>query len=425
MPITLEPRSETWGRNQTAERYRCVRDATVALTVGLEPEDQAIQSMPDASPTKWHLAHTAWFFETFLLGPHAPGYRVFDPGFGYLFNSYYEAVGTRHPRAERGLLSRPTARSVLEYRAHVDRAIAAWIADAPAEAFAKAEAILELGLQHEQQHQELIVTDIKHALARNPEMPVYRPMLPRVAQASAPLTWIACDGGLVEIGHAGNGFAFDNESPRHKVYVAPFRLASRAVTCGEFAAFIDDDGYRRADFWLSEAWAAVNQRGWTAPLYWRDTGGERRIVTLAGERLLDPSEPVCHVSFFEADAYAKWAGARLPTEAEWELVAAGSPIAGNFLESGHLHPVAATAQQPAQLFGDVWEWTASSYQPYPGFRPPAGAIGEYNGKFMSSQMVLRGGSCATPTGHVRATYRNFFYPDARWQFSGIRLAGDA
>jgi ergothioneine biosynthesis protein EgtB len=280
-------------------------------------------------------------------------------------------------------------------------------------------------LQHEQQHQELVVTDIKHVLSRNPEMPVYRPRLPRPVGGVPPLDWLSCDGGLVEIGHAGAGFAFDNEGPRHKVYVAPFRLASRPVTSGEFAAFIADGGYRRAEFWLSEAWAKLAERNWEAPLYWQGREGDWRIVTLAGTRPLDEHEPVCHVSYFEADAYAKWAGARLPTEAEWELVAARHPAAGNFLEDGHFHPVAATSQCPAQLYGDVWEWTASSYAPYPGFRIPAGAIGEYNGKFMSSQMVLRGGSCATPEGHVRATYRNFFYPDARWQFSGIRLAEDA
>ncbi|HUN51262.1 MAG TPA: ergothioneine biosynthesis protein EgtB [Candidatus Sulfotelmatobacter sp.] len=427
MQLTLEPRSETIGRREAAEAFQRIRGATVGLTAGLEAEDQAIQSMPDTSPTKWHLAHTSWFFETFLLGPHAPGYRPCHADYGYLFNSYYEAVGSRHPRPERGLLSRPTVREVLGYRAHVDAAMAAWIADAPPAVFAAAAAILELGLQHEQQHQELIVTDIKHVLSRNPAMPVFRPMLPRPVDEAAPVTWLACDGGLIEIGHAGvgAGFAFDNEGPRHKVYVAPFRLASRAVTAGEFAAFVADGGYRRADLWLSEAWATINERAWQAPLYWQGKEGDWRIVTLGGTRPLDPAEPVCHVSYFEAAAFAKWAGARLPTEAEWEVAAARQPVVGNFLEAGHFHPIAAKAQAPAQLFGDVWEWTASSYAPYPGYRVPPGAIGEYNGKFMSSQMVLRGGSCATPDGHVRATYRNFFYPTARWQFSGVRLAHDA
>jgi ergothioneine biosynthesis protein EgtB len=425
MQVSAELKNTIAAREDAAERFRRVRACTAALTAGLEPEDQAIQPMPEASPTKWHLAHTSWFFETFLLGPHAPGYRPYDAGFGYLFNSYYEAVGKRHPRPERGLLSRPTAREVLAYRDHVDRAMRAWIENAPAAVFAAASAMLELGLQHEQQHQELIVTDLKNVLSRNPAMPVFRPMLPRPVAEAAALDWHVCDGGLAEIGHAGGGFAFDNEGPRHKIYVAPFRLASRPVTSGEFAAFIADGGYRRPEFWLSEAWAAIGERNWDAPLYWQGTPGDWRVVTLGGTRPLDETEPVCHVSYFEADAYAKWAGARLPTEAEWELVAALRPVVGNFLESGHFHPIAAKPQHLAQLFGDVWEWTASSYSPYPGYRAPAGAIGEYNGKFMSSQMVLRGGSCATPDGHVRATYRNFFYPDARWQFSGIRLAHDA
>lgn len=310
MQVTLEARSENIGRANAADAFQRVRGTTIALTAGLEAEDQAIQSMPDASPTKWHLAHTSWFFETFLLAPHAPGYRPYDAGFGYLFNSYYEAVGKRHPRPERGLLSRPTAREVMAYRAHVDRAVAAWIADAPTSSFATASDILELGLQHEQQHQELVVTDIKHVLSRNPDMPVFRPMLPRPVGEVAALDWLACDGGLVEIGHAGMGFAFDNEGPRHRVYVAPFRLASRPVTAGEFAAFIADGGYRRPEFWLSEAWAKLGERNWEAPLYWQGRQGDWQIATLAGARPLDESEPVCHVSYFEADAYAKWAGAR-------------------------------------------------------------------------------------------------------------------
>ncbi|HYM30524.1 MAG TPA: ergothioneine biosynthesis protein EgtB [Candidatus Cybelea sp.] len=420
MQVSPEPTTAGAARENLARRFKHIRDATVALTEGLEPEDLVIQSMPDASPTKWHLAHTTWFFETFILTAHAPGYDVFDPTFGYLFNSYYEAVGARHPRAERGLLSRPTTRRIIDYRAHVDAAATMWLERASDNAFAAARDVFVLGLHHEQQHQELIVTDLKHALARHPEMPVYRTDVARPSAAAAPLTWSEHEGGVREIGHDGAGFAFDNEGPRHKAYVAPFRIANRLVTCGEYAAFIDDDGYRRPEFWHSEGWAAVQARGWTAPLYWRG----RDIITLSGARARDAAEPVCHVSWYEASAFAKWAKARLPTEAEWEVAAGDVPVAGNLLDAGHWHPVPAASAAARQIYGDVWEWTASPYVPYPGFREPPGAIGEYNGKFMASQMVLRGGSCATPEGHIRPTYRNFFYPDARWQFSGIRLASD-
>jgi ergothioneine biosynthesis protein EgtB len=429
------PRRAYSHREDLAQRYALVRRQSLTLTDGLEPEDMTVQSMPDASPTKWHLAHTSWFFETFILAPHHSGYRPFDPSSAYLFNSYYEAVGPRHPRPERGMLSRPTVRQILHYRSHVDAAIAALLANGDSKTLATLQPLIELGLHHEQQHQELLVTDIKTVLARQYEMPILRPSGPELVGAPNALGWQDFDGGLVEIGHdaigAMGGFAFDNESPRHKTYLRPFRLADRPVSNGEYLAFIADGGYRTAHHWLSEGWAAVNAQAWQAPLYWqRQDDGRWTIRTLNGERPLDPAEPVCHVSYYEADAYAAWAGKRLPTEAEWEIAAQGVPVAGNMMDSGRLHPrAAAPAGQDApsglrQMFGDVWEWTRSAYLPYPGFRAPEGAIGEYNGKFMSGQMVLRGGSCATPAGHVRSSYRNFFPPAARWQFSGIRLAED-
>jgi ergothioneine biosynthesis protein EgtB len=404
-----------------------VREVSLALIVGLAPEDQVVQTMPDVSPTKWHLAHTTWFFETFLLQPAAPGYRVHDPIYGYLFNSYYEAVGARPPRAARGLLSRPTVGEILRYRAAVDDAVREWLAGVDEPRLAAAAPVIELGLHHEQQHQELLLTDIKHVLSQNPDMPVYRPAAPVTRGDIRSRGWLRSEGwfdhagGIAEIGHRGAAFAFDNESPRHRQYLQPFRLADRLVTCGRYLEFIRDDGYRRPELWLSDGWAAVNQQGWTAPLYWaeREDGGFD-ILTLNGRRPLDPAEPVVHVSFYEAEAFAAWAGHRLPTEAEWEVIAGGRPVAGTFLDAGTYHPTG----EGGHLFGDAWVWTRSAYQPYPGFRAPEGAIGEYNGKFMSGQMVLRGGSCVTPDGHVRSTYRNFFPPGARWQFTGIRLAAD-
>jgi len=407
-----------------AARYDAVRRASVALAAPLTPEDCALQSMPDASPVKWHLAHTTWFFETFVLEPHAPRYAPFDAQFRVLFNSYYNAVGEKHPRPERGLISRPDLARVLAYRAAVDAAIHELFARPLAPALA---ALLDLGLHHEQQHQELILTDVKHLFSANPLKPAYRPRWPLNTVSPQPMTWLSYQGGLHDFGHRGEGFAFDNEGPVHRAFVAPFELASRPVTHGEFAAFVADGGYRRPELWLSLGWDTVVARGWRAPLYWieRDAG-RFSTFTLHGMADIDPHTPVTHVSYFEADAYARWAGARLPTEYEWELVARDAPIEGNFAESGAMHPLPLSdppqSGVPAQLFGDVWEWTSSSYAPYPGYRPAAGAIGEYNGKFMCGQYVLRGGSCATPANHVRATYRNFFPPDARWQFSGIRLA---
>jgi ergothioneine biosynthesis protein EgtB len=408
-----------------AARFGAVRAATERLAEPLSPEDTTAQSMPDASPVKWHLAHTSWFFETFVL-ESVPGYRPLDPAYRVLFNSYYHSVGEQYFRPERGLITRPGLAEVRAYRAHVDAACLALLARgalSPGQC-----AVLELGLQHEQQHQELILTDLEHLLAKNPLHPVYRSRPPEDLPGAAPaLAWHAYPPGLREIGHAGPGFAFDNEGPRHRVYVHAFALASRPVTNGEYLAFMAERGYERPELWLSDGWAAVCANGWRAPLYWQERDGAFWQFTLAGLREVAPAEPVAHVSAYEADAYARWAGARLPTEAEWEVVAADAEVAGNFVESDRLHPApaAGAGDGPLQLFGDVWEWTSSAYAPYPGYRPPAGALGEYNGKFMANQLVLRGGSCATPGSHIRASYRNFFHPDARWQWSGIRLARDA
>jgi len=406
------------------ERYRNVRAATEALAAPLSAEDCAIQSMPDASPVKWHLAHTGWFFETFVLAPHLRGYTLRDPAFRMLFNSYYNAVGDKHPRPRRGLLSRPSLEAVRDYRAHVDRGMEELLGDGRAAGLAP---LIELGLNHEQQHQELVLTDVKHMLSCNPLRPAYAPKpAPRGEAAGAAPDWVEFAEGLVEIGHDGSGFAFDNETPRHREYLGRRALATRPVTNTEYAAFIADGGYRRAELWLSEGWDWVNANAIAAPLYWEGGAPGREAFTLHGVLPLPDDAPVCHVSLFEADAYARWAGARLPTEAEWEVAAALTPIEGHFAEDGWFEPRAARAGSgpSRQLFGDVWEWTQSAYAPYPGFRPAGGAIGEYNGKFMCNQYVLRGGSCATPRSHVRPSYRNFFPASARWQFSGLRLARD-
>jgi ergothioneine biosynthesis protein EgtB len=409
------------GAAERVRRYLQVRRATIALAEPLSPEDAMVQSMPDASPAKWHLAHTTWFFETFALAALRPGRAPFHPSYGYLFNSYYEAAGPRQPRPQRGLLSRPSLDEVLRYRAQVDDAMAEALDHGVPPAIAD---VVELGLHHEQQHQELLVTDVKHALAQNPLRPAYRSAPPaRAAGPTQPLAWIERPAGVHALGAGPEGFAFDNERPRHAVLVTDHALASRPVTAGEWLAFMDAGGYRRPELWMSDGWAAASRQGWDAPLHWLAEGGGWHQFTLGGVRPVDEAEPVAHVSWFEADAYARWAGARLPTEAEWELAASGAAPEGTFLEDGRLHPRAAAAGGGLrQLLGDVWEWTASAYAPYPGFRPLAGALGEYNGKFMVSQLVLRGGSCATPRSHIRASYRNFFYPDARWQFSGVRLA---
>ncbi|MDP3659805.1 ergothioneine biosynthesis protein EgtB [Phenylobacterium sp.] len=403
-------------------RYRGVRENSLRLVAGLSAEDQLAQSMPDASPAKWHLAHTTWFFETFLLTPNLPGYAPFDPAYMYLFNSYYEAIGDRQPRPERGLLTRPSLDEVLAYRAHVDAGMERLLS---ADDAAAAE-LLELGLAHEEQHQELILMDILHLFDRSPLKPAYAPgALSPDLRAPLALGFAAFEGGLVEIGHAGDGFAFDNESPRHRTYLEPFRLAERLTTNAEWMAFMEDGGYARAELWLSDGWDQVRAEGWRAPLYWREGPQGWQVMGLHGLHAVDLNAPVAHVSFYEAEAYATWAGARLPTEAEWEHAAQGLPAHGNFLGAGRLTPMAAPRSAGLQqMFGDLWEWTRSAYSPYPGFRPPAGAVGEYNGKFMSGQFVLRGGACVTPDGHTRASYRNFFHPHQRWMFSGVRLAKD-
>jgi len=382
--------------------------------------------MPDVSPTKWHLAHVSWFFETFLLAPHLAGYEPIDPTYAFLFNSYYNGVGPQFSRPARGHLSRPTVAEVLAYRAWVDRGMERLLARMDTEPAGALASLVELGLNHEQQHQELILTDIKYNLAVNPLHPVYHAVdLPRGA-ATAPIEWRELRGGLVPIGYDGAAFAFDNEGPRHTVYLHPFRLAGRPTTNGEYLEFIDAGGYRTPESWLSEGWRVVQERGWQAPLYWERHGEAWWTQTLSGFVPVDLHAPVTHVSYYEADAYARWRGRRLPTEPEWEHAAADAPVRGHLQERGIFHPLPVATDEPlAQLFGDVWEWTQSAYAPYPGYRAVPGAIGEYNGKFMVSQLVLRGGSCVTPASHIRASYRNFFPPDARWQFSGIRLAEDA
>jgi ergothioneine biosynthesis protein EgtB len=403
--------------------YQAVRGRTVALAAPLSPEDQLVQSMADASPTKWHLAHTSWFFETFVLGPHAGGYRAFDPRFGFLFNSYYEALGTRVERSQRGLLSRPSLAEVHDYRSRVDEAVARLMKAGQA-----SETVLgtiELGLHHEQQHQELILTDIKHALGSQPHRPSYHNPTDgrgeRPTQSLPAPAFRSFAEGIVWLGHQGDGFAFDNEGPRHRRFLRGFALADRPVTCAEYRAFMHDGGYQRAELWLSDGWQQNQREGWHAPLYWEPRDGDWALFTLAGPRAVVDAEPVVHVSFYEADAFARWAGARLPTEEEWEHAATNVPVSGHFADDDLFHPGPA---RPG-MFGDVWQWTQSPYSPYPGYRAPVGAIGEYNGKFMCNQMVLRGGSCLTPAGHLRASYRNFFSPGTRWQATGIRLARDA
>ena len=412
------------------DAFQRVRQQTTALVAPLEVEDQVAQSMPDASPAKWHLAHTSWFFETFVLGRKECDYSPARPEYRELFNSYYLGVGPRHSRPERGLLSRPTVAEIGAYRRTVDEAMleafAAGLAPEAAE-------LTTLGIHHEQQHQELLLTDLKHLFSKNPLKPAYRkePDAPRESAPTPPLRFLSFPGGALPFGHDGSGFAFDNETPRHTRLIEPFRLASRLVTNGEYLEFIEEGGYRDASLWLSDGWEARVAGGWEAPLYWERGEGAWREFTLAGLAPLAPETPVSHVSYFEADAFARWREARLPTEFEWEAAAAGRPLEGSFVENGRLHPAPAPADgarpgspDPVQLFGDAWEWTASAYLPYPRYRPAAGAVGEYNGKFMSGQMVLRGGSCLTPASHLRATYRNFFRPDARWQAAGIRIARD-
>jgi len=406
-----------------SHRYRQVRDLTEALAAPLSPEDQCVQSMPDASPTKWHRAHVTWFFETFVLRPNLAGYEPVNGEYEYLFNSYYEAVGERQPRAQRGLITRPNNTAVTDYRRRVDEAMLEFI-DSVVAHRPELRELIELGLQHEQQHQELLLMDIKHALSQNRIDSAYVDLPGLPSGEFGEQGWIVHPGGLVEVGHDGQGFHFDNEGPRHQTMVQPHRLADRLVTAGEWLEFMGAGGYDDHSHWLSDGWFAVQRRSWNAPLYWFRSDDQWMMHTLHGPRPVDPAEPVVHVSYYEADAFARWAGARLPTEFEWEAHASALPVVGNQLSSRALHPTAATGHGLRQMFGDVWEWTASAYAPYPRFAAPAGAVGEYNGKFMIDQQVLRGGACVTPDGHIRSTYRNFFPTGARWMFSGVRLADD-
>jgi ergothioneine biosynthesis protein EgtB len=412
-------------RDEVLRRYSQVRARTEALVEPLSAEDMLVQSMPDASPSKWHLAHTTWFFEEFVLARFEPGHKWQDERWRVLFNSYYEAAGPRHPRPARGVLSRPALAEVRAWRARIDERMTALLRTAGPEALA----VALLGTHHEEQHQELILTDITHALAQNSLRPAYARADHAPPSATAPpLEWVEIGEQLASMGHDGRGFAFDNEGPRHRVFVERCRIASRLVTNAEYARFVDDGGYERPELWLSDGWAAVREHGWSAPLYWEAPETSRQAFSLRGVQPLDLAAPVTHVSFFEADAYARWAGHRLPTEAEWEVAAATAPVDGNFLESRRLEAAPAGARGPGglcQMFGDAWEWTASAYLPYPKFRTAEGALGEYNGKFMSGQMVLRGGSCLSPREHLRPSYRNFFPPWTRWQMSGVRLASDA
>jgi ergothioneine biosynthesis protein EgtB len=410
-----------------ADRYQSVRRQTEALCAPLEIEDYVVSTMSDVSPTKWHLAHTSWFFETFVLAPFDDAYVSPNPRYSFLFNSYYVQAGERHCRAKRGIVTRPTVREVFEYRAHVDEYMARLLRDVGADPRHPAAPLIELGLHHEQQHQELLVTDIKHVFWMNPLRPAYRAPLAPSAHASDPVSWLPVATGVHRIGHdveSITDFAFDNESPAHRVFLDGCEIASRLVTNAEYLEFMQDGGYRRPELWLSNGWATVGERRWAAPMYWERDGDEWIEFTLSGNHPVRATDPVCHVSYFEADAFARWAGARLPTEAEWEVAARSAPIDGTFVDSGRMHPAPAPRDGSGftQLYGDVWQWTQSPYVAYPGYAPSAGAIGEYNGKWMCDQWVLRGASCATPRSHARATYRNFFPSDARWQFTGVRLA---
>jgi ergothioneine biosynthesis protein EgtB len=411
------------------EQFRQVRDFSTRLCRTLEPEDYVVQSMPDVSPTKWHLAHTSWFFETFVLKVWMQRYRSEVPQYAYLFNSYYNAAGDMHRRDLRGLISRPTVTETYRFRESIDQCVIKLIEDADDALLTELEPVLTLGVHHEQQHQELLVTDIKHVFSQNPLYPVFQPNAAEPETGKiAPQHFVEFDEAIVMIGHDGAGFSYDCEGPRHRALVPAFSLSNRLITNGEYLAFMEAGGYARPEFWLSIGWTTVNEQRWRAPLYWVQRDGAWWNFTLSGFRPVNESEPVTHVSYFEADAYANWDGARLPTEFEWEHAANDLPIEGNFVEAQSFHPAPAASTNVEnallQMFGDVWEWTRSAYLPYPGYRAVPGALGEYNGKFMCNQMVLRGGSCATSHSHIRSTYRNFFQPEKRWQFTGIRLARD-
>jgi ergothioneine biosynthesis protein EgtB len=412
-------------RGMLAERFKKVRSFSEFLCQPLEKEDYVIQSMPDVSPSKWHLAHTAWFFEAFILSKAIKNYKSIHPQYSYLFNSYYVQMGERFRRDMRGHISRPTVDEVYRYRRYIDEQMLSFLATCSEDMFSVYSPLVEIGLNHEQQHQELILTDIKHVFSCNPLNPVYRFINRPDPQEGLIKEWKEFDEGIMEIGADGESFSYDNERPRHRKYLHDFMLSSGLVTNHEYIAFIEDNGYNRPDLWLSDGFDTVQKERWDAPLYWQKIDGEWYYFTLSGLEKVKMHEPVCHVSFYEADAYARWKGRRLPTEEEWETAAPGE-ISGNFAEEMFFHPAASWSELAGftQIYGDVWEWTGSAYLSYPGFKTPDGALGEYNGKFMSGQMILRGGSCATSSTHIRRTYRNFFQPDKRWQFTGIRLASD-
>jgi len=423
--LQLDDRVSSTARDALIPAYQRIRKDSELICTPLETEDYCIQTMPDVSPAKWHLAHTSWFFETFLLIPFLKNYRCFNPAFDHLFNSYYLTHSQPFSRPARGWLSRPTVAEIVQYRTAVDEAMIELINSAPDNRWQEIEALTVLGLNHEQQHQELMLTDLKHIFAQNPIRPRYRELPLPSANELTEISWLPVDQGIHEAGHYTHGFGYDNEFPRHRIFLQAFALASRPISNAEYLEFIEDGGYRHPALWLSDGWASLQTNDWQAPLYWEQRDNEWWHMTLGGMRPVDPLAPVCHVSQYEAAAYASWAGKRLPTEFEWEVSVAGLPVQGNLRHTGYLQPIAASDRSSLQqCYGDVWEWTASAYAPYPGYRAPEGTVGEYNGKFMSSQAVLRGGSCVTPADHIRCSYRNFFYPKDRWQFSGIRLARD-
>ena len=417
-------KEERFSKDYLISRFKSVRDFSMDLVEPLETEDFVVQAMTNTSPTKWHLAHVSWFFETFLLEKVYDDYESLHPQYSYIFNSYYLQTGEPHTRSKRGLLTRPTVQEVFEYREYVNEQVLQFLEDATEEQLAEFGPVIEIGNNHEQQHQELIITDFKYLFSQNPLYPIYKKTDQPKSDHVPPLSWVSFEEGIYEVGNAGDEFTYDNEHPKHRRFLEAFEIADRLITNGEFMEFMQDDAYNRSELWLDDGWATVNENGWKAPLYWVQKEGEWYNFTLSGLRKVDPNEPVTHVSYYEADAFARWAGARLATEGEWETAAGEKPYNGNFVEQGNFHPrpLQEEGEGIKQLYGDVWEWTKSSYDAYPGYKPLPGALGEYNGKFMSSQYVLRGGSCATSQTHIRKTYRNFFYPDARWQFNGIRLA---
>jgi ergothioneine biosynthesis protein EgtB len=424
LSVTVGKRIFT-NRQLLIEKYKSVRNFFRVLCEPLETEDYVIQSMPDVSPTRWHLAHTSWFFEAFVLQKAIKNYKSLHPQYNFLFNSYYVQIGERFTRAKRGFLSRPTVKEVYEYRDYVDNKVIDFISNISEELFAEYGPVIEIGINHEQQHQELMLTDIKHVFSMNPLHPVYSENYTPIVDGIPEMSFRKFDEGLYEIGHPGDDFGYDNEFPRHKVYLESFALADRLITNREFIDFMDDGGYKKSELWLSDGFSKAEQDNWQAPMYWEKREGEWWNFRLNGFHRVDPNEPVCHISYYEADAFARWAGYRLPTEEEWETAAGNIPLSGNFVENSNFHPIPLSGKKALnQMFGDVWEWTMSPYMPYPGYKTLPGALGEYNGKFMSNQMVLRGGSCATSLSHIRKYYRNFFYPDSRWQFMGLRVAKD-